>query len=619
MAAFTSKATGNWSASGQTTWNETGVPGDGDTVTIAAGHVITVDDTRTVGTAGAEGTIAVQLNASGATRGQLLIAQAGLLICRGDCYVNGGHLNITGNGIFRFDSSTASSPSTTGYKIYADDIDSEDWITLAGTNNANRATITSETASSAKRGAIIRTAFAWTGARFSASWARFSQLLTIDLPNCVAGWTATDVVFEATVGPLVVGRVWKDLDHKFVRTQWLSTSTVLLDLHLGGNPTGAGTRVMQDAAFVGLVDFRSPYWEITNTVFYGDVARGNTNAGVLSWNNVFLRKAGGANSALPPTAAYNNTFAFYDNPSATNAHWWYVGTGDYQPTNILFHRWVLQGDVNGGEGDMLWTPATGVTRFTECVTLPNFDGTQGGCFLNVGVVAASGVEVEHCTFMTADTQTGVAVAETGDTPVGGIASLRSNIAYRTSAGRGALFHRVGGTRTDIATPATTGYNGRVNVTNHLSSATETAHLGYNAWANSDAMFSTAPSAATTDVAVTGAPFVDWTRDVRTYAVLRGLASGGDSNAAKKTALYDALLAIPNPADANYNAAVTIADLLAWVRAGFAPTNVALQAAHDGVAGGWIGAMAGVAGPGGVAHPFVNADPLTSLVTGGLVS
>lgn len=43
MAFFTSKATGNWSASGQTTWNESGIPGFGDRVTINNSHVVTVD------------------------------------------------------------------------------------------------------------------------------------------------------------------------------------------------------------------------------------------------------------------------------------------------------------------------------------------------------------------------------------------------------------------------------------------------------------------------------------------------------------------------------------------------------------------------------------------------
>ena len=43
MASFTSKATGNWGSAGQTTWNEAGVPGVGDTATIQSGHTVTVD------------------------------------------------------------------------------------------------------------------------------------------------------------------------------------------------------------------------------------------------------------------------------------------------------------------------------------------------------------------------------------------------------------------------------------------------------------------------------------------------------------------------------------------------------------------------------------------------
>ncbi len=47
MTAFTSKANGNWSATGQTTWNQVGTPGSGDTVSIT--HTITVDANTTIG------------------------------------------------------------------------------------------------------------------------------------------------------------------------------------------------------------------------------------------------------------------------------------------------------------------------------------------------------------------------------------------------------------------------------------------------------------------------------------------------------------------------------------------------------------------------------------------
>ena len=43
MAAFTSKATGNWDSEGATTWNEAGHPTAGDTVTVQNGHVVTLD------------------------------------------------------------------------------------------------------------------------------------------------------------------------------------------------------------------------------------------------------------------------------------------------------------------------------------------------------------------------------------------------------------------------------------------------------------------------------------------------------------------------------------------------------------------------------------------------
>ena len=63
MSAFTSKATGNWSAAGQTTWNEVGIPGAGDTVTINSPHNVTVDVNTSVG----DGSATVLSIAIGAT------------------------------------------------------------------------------------------------------------------------------------------------------------------------------------------------------------------------------------------------------------------------------------------------------------------------------------------------------------------------------------------------------------------------------------------------------------------------------------------------------------------------------------------------------------------------
>ena len=40
---FTSKAVGNWNATGQTTWNEVGAPASGDTASISHAVTVTAD------------------------------------------------------------------------------------------------------------------------------------------------------------------------------------------------------------------------------------------------------------------------------------------------------------------------------------------------------------------------------------------------------------------------------------------------------------------------------------------------------------------------------------------------------------------------------------------------
>ena len=63
MADFTSKATGNWSAMGQTTWNQPGRPSFGHSVLVNSPHVVTVD----VDSTGGDGTDAAIQISAGAT------------------------------------------------------------------------------------------------------------------------------------------------------------------------------------------------------------------------------------------------------------------------------------------------------------------------------------------------------------------------------------------------------------------------------------------------------------------------------------------------------------------------------------------------------------------------
>ncbi len=79
MAAFTSKAAGDWSSSGATTWTQAGVPGSGDTVTIS--HAITVSSNTTIGSSpNTGGTAAITFGAAGG----LINQTSGTMTIQGD-------------------------------------------------------------------------------------------------------------------------------------------------------------------------------------------------------------------------------------------------------------------------------------------------------------------------------------------------------------------------------------------------------------------------------------------------------------------------------------------------------------------------------------------------------
>jgi hypothetical protein len=85
--------------------------------------------------------------------------------------------------------------------------------------------------------------------------------------------------------------------------------------------------------------------------------------------------------------------------------------------------------------------------------------------------------------------------------------------------------------------------------------------------------------------VVGDPqFADYGRDLASWAVHKGAASGGDTLRQKLDAALALLAADPT---------LTYSDLIPWVSAGYAPTNVAYQdAGHDAVT---IGAVEFVSG------------------------
>ncbi len=94
MAAITSAATGNWSATG--TWTGGVVPGEGDTVTIQNGHTVTINQNITVGADSA--TPAIQMSGTGKLVLPSSPAADYTLICKGDLNTGGGGFEIASVG-----------------------------------------------------------------------------------------------------------------------------------------------------------------------------------------------------------------------------------------------------------------------------------------------------------------------------------------------------------------------------------------------------------------------------------------------------------------------------------------------------------------------------------------
>jgi hypothetical protein len=92
MAAYTSTTSGDWSA--DATWVGSGVPGDGDTATIAAGHTVTVSTAVTVGTAPGSPAAVVTLQTTGA----LTISSVGSLTIKGCLQGEDGNITVNGGG-----------------------------------------------------------------------------------------------------------------------------------------------------------------------------------------------------------------------------------------------------------------------------------------------------------------------------------------------------------------------------------------------------------------------------------------------------------------------------------------------------------------------------------------
>lgn len=579
MTAITTTTSGDWNQGG--TWTGGVVPGNGDTVTL--NHNVTVTDDRTVGHSpvAGHGTKAILIS-SGST---LTINTGVTLKCRGDIQLSGSNtvrsLVLNPGAIFEFDASVAGTPATARYTMtnpsqYAG---SQPCLYVNG-SSGSRCQIRSNAGGA--NGRIVGSGANYYGL-IDAQYCDFTRIgdasnyavdfrVNSDGSDALASkFSLINCIFDAC-GDLRSDQAMGAYAKFTLQNCTFKNSVGTYNLTCTMYNDKAGTTSVR--LIDGNVFDKPPFLQaprdavITNNFFNLGWTTSNTDAaeGWASFSNNLIRAIGTVDTFILNGSMLNNYF-IYNDSAKTNPHFLQAPT--YAATPIVIDGVIFEFDGNDGNGDciLVGTPAGARTLTVQnCIVLPNPAGEASGTLLSALGSANTTININKNTFMMG-TAGGIAVGETYAGHSGMLASFKNNLAWDTSARGYKLFDSGGNDSvSNLVTSGNANYNGGYN--NLAGSNLK----GYN-----NLEFS-AGSPGANDVS--GDPdFVDATRDLAAWDALNG-GAGTISNA---------LAELRKKNDASgYDSSYVISNLIAWVKAGFAPQNAIYDGTGDG--GADIGAM-----------------------------
>jgi hypothetical protein len=268
-----------------------------------------------------------------------------------------------------------------------------------------------------------------------------------------------------------------------------------------------------------------------------------------------------------------------------NPHW--LGPTD----GLTYDGLVLDypHDLTFDTGDGLLLVDASTLTIQNCLMLPGPDGWVGGFLANIGTNSSSNRTNKLYHNTVCGKQAWLAyLKDPGYTQNGRCWSeIKSNLVYSPSAVAGeeaavvmdlSLYTASPATPWDIAVGSGCTHNGVYNGVSYTDPDNGSAvYDGY------EHRFPTSGTPGSNDVSA-DPQFVDYGRNLIEWAVYKGAATGGQTNAQKVSAARALLLTDPT---------LVYGDLIPWVRGGYAPTNAAYQdAGHDSVT---IGAVEFVSG------------------------
>lgn len=574
MAAFTAKATGNWSSSGQTTWNEVGVPGDGDTVTIGA-FTITVDVNTTIGNSPNNATSKV-LDKTSST-GSLIVGTGVTLTVKGNLGgVNGATYQLNAGAQIIFDA--AASGGTPTYCM----------VNVGFCKLICNGTSGSRCGISAVSGRVFSIAQSYT--QFDVTYTDITRAAagTITISSSVA-FSVTFCTFTAC-NLLTVSSSGTTVNFIITDNTWVSTagSSGSVSLSFSGAKT-SGTRSFLRNITDGYITHNAVGFDFQFNTMLGGLTcvAGRTWS---SFRNNFVRQNGslnGGNGALL-TGSVSRSYFVVDNATG-NPH--FIAPSALLGLDNTVDQCVFESQapdlIDTGDCVLCNSANCSSTKVVikNCIAIPTgYSGSsvQSGQLLTVfsasianntsnkTEVLRNTVNQNQTTLGGVGKRAAIAFAEGTVGFADQISQLKSNLAWAAVAGDGYLAERISGTVDGIITASGANYNWLHNI------ATDNNGRGYrdranspsqDLWTSGNADGGDAAAAGVDNNQGTGDPqFVDSTRNIAAWSNARGY---GSTYANGITALQTSM-------------STRIPDLIQYVFEGYKPQNASCRtAAHDG--------------------------------------
>lgn len=555
-ASFTSVTTGNWNANA--TWGGGSFPGNGDTVTIADGTVVTCPTsvTCTFGTSGAGGTNDLTIGQGGASTAKLIVN--GTLVARGGITSNpltsvrtGGYCALTlgAGSTFTWDAHLATTPLSQNYSYTATANAWDAIICSNGTANAgdstgittggNHVTITSDVGGgngyfSATSGGPWNHTFSYTDLTrigdashrsilaYGATTGSYTQLLSLDRVTLTSsGGIYVDSV-SATSNFSVTHSVCSDTKPNSILSFCFAIGSM-------ANATGGSSRIFSynssDASFNNPASF-TPLDSVTltnNMMVQPTVIVGTYRWAAFTNNLITFTFQSDPFGSEFNTAGDMDGLYMYWYADVGHRHWW-TPTGHARATysHILMDSDVTIAGCNTTYGsDILLTGSGGDTPLTDfplsysIVLPPAKKGCSPGSILQpIGSSPLITLSINHNTVYAG--QQGITIENTDNLApyIGGITNniFFSPPGYGAEVGSNKMVVTQSGQCTvDQVPPASADYNASWNILQNdpaLPGCFLNSGKGY--WGN----FSTMPGVH--DKVISDPQFVDISRDLATY-------------------------------------------------------------------------------------------------------